>query len=149
MRQQREEYKLMRLREEGFWRDRPTWYGGLRGAGRPMVGGMDDGTGKLGPSDPPNGYIAYQPRLPAALLREALMVPFTAAGGKLGEEKGGIPVHHLVLMHAQLRQFRNALFVARALNRALILPYTLCSCEMGFFPYHLQPNCRAHDHPTM
>ena len=24
-----------------------------------------------------------------------------------------------------------------------------CTCEMGFFPYHLQENCRANDHPTI
>ena len=64
-------------------------------------------------------------------------------------EKGGIPVPHLVLMHEQMRQMRNALFIARALGRALVLPYTRCTCEMGFFPYHVHEGCRAPDHPTL
>ena len=136
MRQQREEYKLMRLREEGFWRDPPTWYGRQRGTGGSE--GADGGVG-MGPSRPRAGFITYQPKLGAELLKVVPMV----------DGKGGIPLHHLVLMHEQLKQFRNALFIARALDRALILPYTVCTCEMGFFPFHLQENCRAHDHPTL
>ena len=120
MRNQAEPFKRMRLREEREWRDEPSWYGaGPRGLTRK--------TTTLGPSDPPNGYIAYEPRLQPGWLEVKEM-----------EYKGGIPVAHLVLMHEQLRQLRSALFIARSLGRALILPHTICSCEMGFFPYHVQ-----------
>ena len=112
MRNQAEPFKRMRLREETVWRDPPSWYGaGPRGNTRRVTA--------LGATDPPAGYIAYEPRLPAEWLQVHPMA-----------YKGGIPTHHLALIHQQLRQLRNAFFIARALGRALILPHTIGSCEM-------------------
>ena len=131
MRTQAEPYKRMRLREESVWRDEATWYGaGPRGNTRH--------TTSLGPIDPPAGLMVYEPDLRPEWLEIRPM-----------SYKGGIPIHHLVLMHEQLRQLRNALFIARALGRALVLPHTICTCEMGFFPYHVQTSCKASDHPTL
>ena len=55
-------------------------------------------------------------------------------------EDGGIPLHHMRLMHAQLRKLRSALFVARMLNRALILP----QARTCFSPSRLRPHTLAH-----
>lgn len=128
MRQQREPFKLMRLREEMLWRDHPSWYG---------LAPLDTSPLSAATRAASNGYVAFHFRLPSGLLaRDSL-------GGK-----DGVPVRHLQLMHDQLRQLRNALFVSRALGRALVLPRATCTCEMGFFPQHLQPaTCRANDHP--
>ena len=52
-------------------------------------------------------------------------------------------------MHEQLAQLRNALFAARALGRALVLPRMLCSCELGFWPNHIAEDCKASDHETL
>ena len=49
----------------------------------------------------------------------------------------------MTLMYEQLRQLRNAFFIARALGRALILPHVICTCEMGFWPNHIVESCRA------
>ena len=92
-------------------------------------------TRALGPTEPSNGFLAYEPILPPSWLTPEDMA-----------YKGGFPIAHLALMHEQIKQLRNALFLARALNRALILPHTICSCEMGFFIYHLQTYGRASDH---
>ena len=70
--------------------------------------------------------MSYSPVVPESLLA----VPRI--------ERGALPLHHLRLMHAQLQQFRNALFIARALGRALVLPETQCSCEIGFWPNHIE-----------
>ena len=73
-----------------------------------------------------SGFVSYSPVVPESLLA----VPRI--------ERGALPLHHLRLMHAQLQQFRNALFIARALGRALVLPETQCSCEIGFWPNHIE-----------
>ena len=49
-------------------------------------------------------------------------------------------------MHEQLAQLRNAFFIARSLGRALVLPSTQCSCEVGFWPKHIEEGCTAGDH---
>lgn len=170
MRQQREEYKLMRLREEGLWRDLNVWYGTPSGTYKARMAsckqtaseaaavaraGSTAGSASaaaaaaevercaaaaagLGRTEPPAGFLVYEPKLRTEWLGLHPM-----------EYKGGVPVHHLALMHEQLRQLRSALFLARALNRALVLPRTRCSCELGFFPYHVETHCRANDHPTL
>ena len=169
MRNQAEPFKRMRLREEMVWRDRAMWYG----IERTGNGGLSATTTSrknadvfdseraahleaLGPTTPTAGYIAYEPILKPEWLELKEMVSVggeSFSGATLPPAgqvyKGGIPIHHLILIHEQLRQLRSALFIARSLNRALILPHTICSCEMGFFPYHLQTNCRANDHPTI
>ena len=169
MRNQAEPFKRMRLREEMVWRDRAMWYG----IERTGNGGLSATTTSrknadvfdseraahleaLGPTTPTAGYIAYEPILKPEWLELKEMVSVggeSFSGATLPPAgqvyKGGIPIHHLILIHEQLRQLRSALFIARSLNRALILPHTICSCEMGFFSYHLQTNCRANDHPTI
>ena len=148
MRQQREEFKVMRLREEMAWKDRRSWYGApsrrqlaARDTPRPLplpATALTLTMGELGAIDPVAGFLLYEPRIPTALLRTQELHP-----------KGGIPVHHLTLMFEQIRQLRNGFFLARALGRSLILPRTYCTCEMGFFPYHIGDSCRAPDHPTL
>ena len=63
--------------------------------------------------------------------------------------RGVLPLHHLKLIHEQLKRLRNALFVARALGRALVLPEALCSCELGFWPNHIEEHCKAGDHSML
>ena len=123
MRQQREEFKLMRLREAMLWRDEPGWYSA--DAHDPNV---------VGPSEPPNGFITYDETLP----EELLAVPRI--------RRGAVPLHHYRLIHEQLKRLRNALFVARSLGRALVLPEALCSCELGFWPNMILEECKAADH---
>ncbi|KAL1518457.1 hypothetical protein AB1Y20_002749 [Prymnesium parvum] len=125
MRQQLEQFKLMRLREETLWNDPPEWYGALHG----------DATG--GSSVPAAGFLTYDHHLPA----EAYHVPRI--------ERGAVPLHHIRLMMHQLRQLRNALFIARALGRALVLPKMMCACEIGFWPNHIEEECRAADHTEL
>ena len=62
---------------------------------------------------------------------------------------GAVPAHHIKLIDTQLAKLRNALFVARALGRALVLPPTLCSCELGFWPNHVAERCTANDHKML
>ena len=88
-------------------------------------------------------YLSYTPRVPPALLH----APFSLARHDDGTTE--LPTAHLRLMHAQLSEFRNALFLARLLHRALILPPLLCGCEFGFHPRHVQRDCRAHQHTTL
>ena len=148
MRQQRMEFKLMRLREQTLWRDPPTWYGAplapppqcMAGAATPHAdseGCAASAGGGVGPTVPAAGFVIYTPQL----RREWLTVPPLA--------DGGIPTHHLSLIWEQLRQLRSAFFLARALGRALILPAVTCTCEMGFFIHHIKGDCRAPDHPTL
>ena len=115
----------MRLREAMLWRDPPTWYGSV-----PFGGGV-------GPLEPPAGLLTYDDEMPAALLA----VP------KI--KRGALPLHHYTLIHEQLKRFRSALFVARTLGRALVLPRTLCSCEIGFWPNHIEEDCKAGGHKKL
>jgi len=147
MRRQEEPWKLMRLREQGLWFDAPRWYGLP-----PRTQLADDASGWMVPVEPRHrrddpawqleqeatvGFLTYDSRLPSELLSVSRLEP------------GGVPMHHMRLMHAQLRKLRSALFVARLLKRALVLPATLCSCELGFFVSHVKENCRAADHQTL
>ena len=125
MRQQREAFKLMRLREARLWRDPPAWYGAA------------DFGGGVGPLEPPNGLLTYDDAMPAALLGVPRIV------------RGAVPLHHYALMHEQLKRLRNALFVARTLGRALVLPRALCSCEVGFWPSHVEEDCKAGGHKKL
>ena len=140
MRQQRIEYKQMRLREEMMWRDAPDWYGAplappehcASAAATPHADGEGcaaSAGGGLGPISPPAGFLVYEPQLQASWLR---LRPITS---------GGIPTHHLALMHEQLRQLRNAFFLARALGRALILPRVICTCEVRACGHREPPAC--------
>jgi hypothetical protein len=125
---------VMRLREEMAWKDRLAWYGAspprrhqLATAAATNGGGGGGGCGPtssveeactgrgepLGMTDPTAGFLMYEPKIPPTLLRLEKL-----------PSNGGIPVNHLALMHEQLRQLRNAFFMARALGRALILPHT-------------------------
>lgn len=146
MRQQRIQYKLMRMREETLWRDAPSWYGAplaapaqcaSSAASADAEGCAAQADSGLGPIEPPAGFLVYEPRIERSWLRRPPL------------ERGGIPTHHLLLVHEQLRQLRNAFFLARALGRALILPTVVCTCEMGFFIYHITEQCTAPDHPTL
>ena len=162
-------YKLMRLREEMLWRDPPTWYGlpVSRSPGHPVAsdqapdqapyqapdqarcpstadaphadseGCAARAGGGLGPIEPAAGFLVYEPRIEATWLARPPL------------SNGGIPTHHLTIMLEQLRQLRNAFFLARARGRALVLPTVTCTCEMGFFIYHIKEDCRAPDHPTL
>ena len=47
-------------------------------------------------------------------------------------------------MHEQLKRLRDALFIARILGRALILPPLLCSCELGFWITHVEASRSPH-----
>ena len=154
-------YKLMRLREEMLWRDPPTWYGlplaPDQAPGQAHYQAPDQARcpstadaphadsegcaaragGGLGPIEPAAGFLVYEPRIEAMWLARPPL------------SNGGIPTHHLTIMLEQLRQLRNAFFLARALGRALVLPTVTCTCEMGFFLYHIKEDCRAPDHPTL
>lgn len=87
--------------------------------------------------DPPSHYdapaLTYTPRLALELLAPSTL-----------PSRGGLPLRHLRLVDEQLSQLRDALFIARLLRRALVLPPLSCSCELGFYPRHLPPSCRAH-----
>lgn len=119
MRMQSEQYKVMRLREEGLWRDGPEWYGAA-GDGSSSSETLRQSQHAL---SLPVGLLVYTPRLSATLVQRAAL-----------RRRGGLPVQHMKLIHEQLRQLRDAFFLARSLGRALVLPHMLCSCEMGFFP---------------
>ena len=157
MRQQGEAWKLMRLREAGVWYDSPRWYGqASRGeeaasgaasslgedAARWMIAPSGEHAAKHAPDRAEQqaaaGFVTYDASVPAALLEVPRL-------GAIGE----VPLHHLRLMQWQLRRLRSALFVSRLLSRALVLPPTLCSCELGFFTRHVHEACRAPDHPTL
>ncbi len=110
MRQQAEAFKLMRLREATLWRDADSWYsppppppsGGGPLAALAAPRGVE--------AEPAAGLVSLRLVLPPALLR----VPRI--------KRGALPLHHLKLMYEQLKQLRNALFIARLLRRALVLP---------------------------
>ena len=89
-------------------------------------------------------FLSYTPQVPShALARNFTLTPRAGGGG------GGLPASHLALMRLQLAQLRNGLFLARLLQRSLILPTMHCGCELGFFPRHIAPGCRARDHRTL
>ena len=148
MRNQAEPFKLARLREAKLWRDAPTWYAAPASTATAAVTAADDGnrgaaaaaaaaaasSGVLGPSTPAAGFVTFSLDLPEALLH----VPRVT--------RGALPLHHLRLVHEQLKRLRSALFVARALGRALVLPEALCSCELGFWPNHIEEHCKAVQH---
>ena len=69
----------MRLREAQLWRDPPSWYGATSFGGG------------IGPLDPPNGLLTYDDHMPPALLGVPRIV------------RGALPLHHLALIHAQVR----------------------------------------------
>ncbi len=137
MRSQKESFKVSRLREARLWRDAPAWYSS------PADGAAVDGSspvaasGGLGPSSPAAGYMTFDLVVPRALLD----VPRIS--------RGALPHHHLQLMQHQLAQLRSAFFLARTLGRALVLPPTRCSCELGFWPTHIEENCIAGDHESL
>lgn len=86
--------------------------------------------------DPPAHYeqgrfLAYTPHVPA----EALAQPIF--------KRGAVPLQHMALVNGQLTQLREALAVARALGRALVLPRMRCACELGFGPGHVNERCDA------
>ena len=135
IREQRESNKLMRLREAQLWNDPPTWYSAAPAASSHAREGTE--APALGPSVPASGFVSYTPVLEPAWLA----VPRIA--------RGALPLHHLRLMYHQLAQLRNALFLARSLGRALILPPTRCSCEVGFWPNHIEEGCKAGDHQML
>ena len=126
MRSQDIDYKIMRLREAKLWADLPTWY---------SADAFD--TSKLGPSDPAAGYITFDLHVPKPLLTTPRI------------RRGALPIHHLRLMKHQLQQLRSAFFIARTLNRALVLPRAWCSCELGFWPSHIGESCIADNHRTL
>lgn len=118
MRSQRAEYKIARLREAGLWAvDEPPYFSGS--------------PGRL-------GLLTYTPRIPADMMAEAPTLLRVKGGGT------SLPAHHLRFMAWQLSQLRDALFIARLLGRALVLPHVQCSCELGFYPRHVGTDCRAH-----
>ena len=162
----------MRLREAGLWLDPPEWYsvasppahGTTPAASLPTFISASTsapsssaaanaasaaavaatvaspgaiGHSAIGHSEPAAGFVSYTP----VLLAELLSVPRIV--------RGALPLHHLRLMHAQLEQLRDAFFVARALGRALVLPETQCSCELGFWPNHIEEGCTAGDHKML
>ena len=118
MRQQLEPFKVMRLREAGLWKDPPDWYDSkpLQADGR-IDGGF---AAELSLSTKSNGFVTFDLKLPDSLIAVPRRTP-----------QGHVPLHHFRLMHKQLQLLRNALFVARVLGRALVLPEILCTCEMG------------------
>jgi len=140
IREQRESNKLVRLREARLWNDPPTWYSAAPASTNDAASShAREGTEApaLGPSVPASGFVSYTP----VLEPEWLAVPRIA--------RGALPLHHLRLMYHQLAQLRNALFLARSLGRALILPPTRCSCEVGFWPNHIEGGCTAGDHQML
>ena len=132
MRRQDEPWKLMRLREQQLWVDPPEWYAGR--ASRPAAS-LASAPARTPPAV--SGYVTYD-----ATVDKQLLAPHRIA-------RGALPLHHLRLMHEQLKRLRSALFVARTLGRALVLPPTLCACEVGFWISHVEENCRAGDHHTL
>ena len=127
----------MRLREQMAWWDPPEWYGVLnRSVGAAMTGSASmTGSAASTPVDGSPRFLSYNASLASlATVRPRL------------QTRGAIPLHHFRLMHAQLRRLRSALFVARLLGRALILPPMLCGCELGFWIGHVGKDCRADGH---
>ena len=136
MRSQEVAYKIWRLRELGYWYDHTSWYEGdaFRMGGSSARAGGHNTQEKWR-----RGFLSYTPQVPPDLLQPSTL---PRKGGVVG-----LPYAHLRLMREQLSQLRNALFLlSRALNRTLILPRTLCSCELGFHPKHVQTDCYANGH---
>ena len=135
MRSQEVAYKIWRLRELGYWYDHTSWY---EGDAFRMGGSSARAGGHRTQEKWRRGFLSYTPQVPPDLLQPATL---PRKGGVVG-----LPYAHLRLMREQLSQLRNALFLSRALNRTLILPRTLCSCELGFHPKHVQADCYANGH---
>jgi len=112
--------KLMKLREEGVFRDPPSRW--LHGA--PFSAPPDAPRARL-------RVLAYDVQLPRELLCPALV------GGLLS------PRAHVALVQFQIALFRQALAVAHVLGRAVELPRLACSCECFYF---VGRNCSIEGH---
>ncbi|KAL1507978.1 hypothetical protein AB1Y20_007580 [Prymnesium parvum] len=141
IREQREVNKLMRLREAMLWRDPPEWYSAASPQENISAAGASAArhAPSVGASIPAAGFITYTPQISPELLEVPRII------------RGALPLHHLRLIHVQLEQLRNALFIARTLGRALVLPHlqASCSCEIGFWPNHIDEGCTAGDHKML
>ncbi|KAK3247360.1 hypothetical protein CYMTET_43142 [Cymbomonas tetramitiformis] len=76
--------------------------------------------------NPPRGVVTYVNDVPADLLHRAA----TEYNGKLDSSAA-----HFELVHHQLQQLRNALGVALALGRHLVLPKLMCGIDRVWFPH--------------
>ena len=74
-------------------------------------------------------FLVYDVRLPEALTQVAPAL-----------ERGETPAHHLALVNFQLGLLQGALRAARALDRILVLPPFLCTCET--WRYDLLDDCK-------
>jgi hypothetical protein len=112
--------KLMKLREEGVFRDPPArWLHGPAFAA---------------PPDAPRArlrVLAYDVALPRELVFPALV------NGALS------PWSHVALVQHQIALFRAALAIAHVLGRAVQLPRLACSCECFYF---VGRNCSIEGH---
>eukprot|EP00322_Chrysochromulina_rotalis_P023276 CAMPEP_0115844046 /NCGR_PEP_ID=MMETSP0287-20121206/8629_1 /TAXON_ID=412157 /ORGANISM="Chrysochromulina rotalis, Strain UIO044" /LENGTH=653 /DNA_ID=CAMNT_0003297765 /DNA_START=130 /DNA_END=2091 /DNA_ORIENTATION=+ len=99
--------KRHRLREAMMWEDEPDYFA--------------------------QNYLVYEPDLPYNLVYPK--------GGKVGEDGTqkfdlhGSVEQHFQLVHHQLTQIRNALALAKALDRILILPRLVCGLDRWWAPH--------------
>ena len=151
LRKQEHHHKVAALREAQLFVDDPAYYRGHSEAHAQARGGMAGEAasrprgataaphGASGDGGSAHGFISYTPRF------DGLPEDWLRVDGL--DQRGGVPLRHMRLMQAQLVQLRNALFVARMLRRALILPPVLCTCELGTFIHDVrQATCVARGH---
>lgn len=120
--------KIARFRESGLWAVDDAAYFGVedeRGANDTDDADERGGAGRR--------FLTLKYAIPGAL---ADPVP------SLRTPKGGTPWNHVDLMAYQVNRVRDGLALATALNRTLVLPPLLSTCDRWF---NLLPNCTQGD----
>ena len=100
------EGKRHRFRERMLWYDHPEYYA------------------------PDNGVLVYDADVPEGMLEKSA---FHASGGSTLQLEDTRP--HFDLVNHQLKQLRNAIGVAKALNRTLVMPKIFCGLDRWWAPH--------------
>ena len=120
--------KIARFRENGLWAVDDAAYFGVTSEDERFDSHDDEQFG-----DAERRFLLLTYDVPGALADPAPSV---------STPKGGTPVTHVDLIRYQVNRVRDGLALASALNRTLILPPLLSTCDRWF---NLLPNCTQGD----